>query len=87
MVKIIALMISGMSLKMDNVSSKTWSPGKSSKNLMYPLEATFPVQDSRMLVTMFVLIFKISLEMGYIWSKTRSLGQIIEEHMLITKGL
>ena len=55
---------------------------------MYTLEATFPVQYTLKLITMFVLmIFPMSLEMGYIGSKPRSLGQIIEELMLVTKGL
>ena len=53
---------------------------KSLKNLLYPLEAAFSV-------TMFVkVIFTMNLELGYVGSKTRSLGQIIEEPMLVTKG-
>ena len=61
---------------------------KSEKNLMCALEATFSVQYSGKFVTMFVLmISQLSLEMGYVGSKTRSLGQIIEKPMLVTKGL
>ena len=36
---------------------------------------------------MFVLISRMSLEMDGFGSKTRSLGQVLEKHMLVTKGL
>ena len=61
---------------------------KFQKNLLYALEAIFSVVDSWKLVTMFTfMISQIRLEMGHVGSKTRSLGQIIKEPMLVTKGL
>ena len=47
---------------------------------MYALEATFLVQYSSKLVRMFALVKSgMSLKMGHVGSKTRSLGQILEK--------
>ena len=55
---------------------------------MYTLEATFSTQHPWKLVTMFVfMIAQMSLEMGHAGPKTRSVGQIIFEPVLITKML
>ena len=60
------------------LGKKLGHPVKSEKDLMYPLMlATFSVQYSWKLVTMFVLISPMSLEMGHVGSKPRSLGQRI----------
>ena len=70
------------------LGKKLGHPVKSEKDLMYPLMlATFSVQYSWKLVTMFVLISSMSLEMGHVGSKPRSLGQRIEEPTLVTKRL
>ena len=56
---------------------------------MYPFEASFSVQYSGKLVMMFVFddIWNKSRKMYHVEPKTRSLGQIIQESMLVTKGL
>ena len=57
-------------------------------DLVYGLEATLSGQYSLNLVTVFVMmISSMSLEMPHVRSNTRPLGEIIEEPMLVTKGL
>ena len=74
------------------LGQKLGHQAKSYKNLMYSLEATVSVQYSCKLVTMFnLMIAPMIWEMGHVRSKTRSphrkLGQIIEEPMVVIKGL
>ena len=52
---------------------------KSYKNLVYTLEGTVSIQSSRNFIRMLmIMIFRSSLKLGYVGSKTRSLGQILE---------
>jgi len=52
---------------------------KSSEILVYTLEATFAIWFWWNLVRMFILtISRLSSNIGHVWSKTRSPGQIIE---------
>ena len=60
---------------------------KSKEKLVYALEATFSVQLSWNLVRTFDwMVSQMSLKMGYIRSKTRSLGQILEKPCVHSGG-
>ena len=63
---------------------KSW---EKNKTLLYTLEGTILSLTSSKFVRMFISVkSRPDLKMGHIWSKAKSLGQILENHVYILEG-